>query len=84
MKTKSIKKQRKEDLGIFLTIIRSDVIASHLIIMEEIRTLQGLPFDYGEETKRFTAQRTRLAETLSAKNTKEALSRVLARRQAVR
>lgn len=39
---------------VLVNMTRGQVVASHVIIMEEIRSLQGKPFDFAEEVNRLS------------------------------
>lgn len=83
METKPLDELIREELYSALNIIRHDVLASHLIIMEEIRTLQEDMFDPEAEVRRFLDLRKSAAAALNLeeKSALESLSLVLARRQ---
>lgn len=59
-----------------LFTVRTQVAASHLILLEEIRTLQGRPFDRDAEANRLLELRNELLD----QSGREALKRVLENR----
>ena len=45
------------NLDVLLTILRTDALASHLIVMEELRSIQKRPFSAEYETRRYLDHR---------------------------
>ncbi|BCS54520.1 hypothetical protein GSbR_37200 [Geobacter sp. SVR] len=68
-----------------LNSIHADILASHLLLMEEIRSIQEEMFDSNKETKRFLDHRREAATILQRqeKSASTALANILARRKGV-
>lgn len=64
-----------DKLDILLSILRSDVLASHLIIVEELRSFQKKPFNYEYETRRYLSRRNE-AYTALQREQDETLARI--------
>jgi len=79
LENKTVDERFRDDLNVLVTIMRSQVIASHVIIMEEIRDLQGKPFDCTVEVNRLEEHRKVLAEHFNLQY--DALVRVLEKRR---
>jgi len=62
-------------------IMRAQVIASHVIVMEEIRSLQGKPFDYSAEVNRLSDQQAALAEFFDLQYERELVQRMKEKRE---
>ncbi|SRR6266704_578779 len=67
-----------ESFDLLLTILRTDVLASHLIVMEELRSIQKRPLNPEHETRRYLDRRKSAYETLHL-DRKETLDRIQAR-----
>jgi hypothetical protein len=59
---KTIDEWIKDNPIMLAHMMRGQVAASHLIILEEIRALQGRPFDYTEEFNRLADHQNALSE----------------------
>lgn len=65
-----------------VNMMRAQVVASHVIIMEEIRSIQGKPFDFAEEVNRLSDHQKGLAEFFDLQYERELGQRLKAKREA--
>ena len=82
MEPKSIEEWLRDNPITLAHMMRAQVVASHLIIMEEIRNLQGKPFDFADEVNRLSDSQKGLAEFFDLQYERELAQRLKEKREA--
>jgi len=67
-----------------VNMMRAQVVASHVVIMEEVRSLQGQPFDLAAEVNRLSDHQKGLAEFFDLQYERELAGRLKEKREARR
>jgi uncharacterized protein with ATP-grasp and redox domains len=81
MSQKTLDDWIRENPVILISLMRGHLAASHLIIMQELRAIQGKPIDYGVETDKLIDLQKTLAEVFDMKLERELAQKLKERRE---